>query len=678
MEKILKKIIGAIVAVTVICGVWPHSVAAETDGMGVSFNQLPGDEYIRDVEETTEETLETEASKIAIDANHFPDENFRNYLKSNTDIDKNQDGYLTTTEIADTRTINVRDLGIESLEGVEIFTNLKYLYCANNKLKSVDVSGNKKLIILFCNHNQITTLDLSNNTQLENLACYHNQLKALDVTKLINLTNLDCDSNQITELDLSKNSKLEELSCEFNALKSLDLSYNTSLTSLYCGNNYITSLNVSNCKNLLNLLCDDNQLTSLDITLLSQLTWLSCRENMLTELDLSKNVNLTRLDCSYCGLTTLDLSHNTALQSVGLGKNPMACLDVSMLPKLKTFSAYVEITVPGYSIDMAQFPGFDISKVSELSSISADGTVFTFAPYPYKEGYTNSGTYLYDCGNGKVMHVSLWRDSADMPVTSPVEVKKIEQFVIRLYDVCLNRIPDAAGLEDWTKQLKYGDRTGTTAAYGFVFSQEFRNHNYCNQCYVEHLYLAFMGREADAAGLADWVNKLNHGVTREEVFNGFAMSAEFKNLCGSYGIRQGEAIAVPATGTFATGPCTGCEKGDGVGDFVTRLYQVCLDRNPDQAGKDDWCNKLWTRQNTGETTAFGFVFSKEFTNRGLDNSTFIDYMYKAFFDRKPDAGGKAYWMQQMNAGVSREGVFKGFTGSEEFFNLCSKYGIVAK
>ena len=290
MEKILKKIIGAIVAITVICGVWPHSVAAETDGMGVSFNQLPGDEYIRDVEETTEETLETEASKIAIDANHFPDENFRNYLKSNTDIDKNQDGYLTTTEIADTRTINVRDLGIESLEGVEIFTNLKYLYCENNKLKSVDVSGNKNLIILFCNDNQIATLDLSNNTKLENLACYQNQLKALDVTKLINLTNLDCDGNQITKLDLSKNSKLEELSCEFNALKSLDLSYNTSLTSLYCDNNYITSLNVSNCKNILYLYCHDNQLANLDVTSLSQLKWLFCGENMLTELDLSKNV----------------------------------------------------------------------------------------------------------------------------------------------------------------------------------------------------------------------------------------------------------------------------------------------------------------------------------------------------------------------------------------------------
>ena len=48
-----------------------------------------------------------------------------------------------------------------------------------------------------------------------------------------------------------------------------------------------------------------------------------------------------------------------------------------------------------------------------------------------------------------------------------------------------------------------------------------------------------MGREADAAGLAYWVSRLDGGATRESVFYGFAHSAEFGRLCDAYGIERG-------------------------------------------------------------------------------------------------------------------------------------------
>lgn len=49
-----------------------------------------------------------------------------------------------------------------------------------------------------------------------------------------------------------------------------------------------------------------------------------------------------------------------------------------------------------------------------------------------------------------------------------------------------------------------------------------------------------MGRTSDAAGKENWVNALKHGtLTREEVFSGFANSAEFKNICSSYKINAG-------------------------------------------------------------------------------------------------------------------------------------------
>lgn len=253
---------------------------------------------------------------------------------------------------------------------------------------------------------------------------------------------------------------------------------------------------------------------------------------------------------------------------------------------------------------------------------------------------------------------------------------KIEQFVTRLYDVCLDRDPDEGGMNDWVNRLSNGTETGTSAAYGFIFSQEFQNRNFCNNDYVKQLYRAFMGREYDSDGLAGWVNGLESGMTREEVFNGFAQSAEFGNLCNEYGISLGNGIAIPQYGTVPKGKCSVCGATDGVTAFVTRLYNVCLDRQPEEAGLKDWTDNLWAHTKSGKDVAFGFIFSQEFTNKGLSDEDYVEYLYRAFFDRASDAGGKSDWLNRMHReGYSRLDVFNGFVGSAEFDNLCKKYGI---
>lgn len=50
----------------------------------------------------------------------------------------------------------------------------------------------------------------------------------------------------------------------------------------------------------------------------------------------------------------------------------------------------------------------------------------------------------------------------------------IEQFVTRLYQVCLNREPDDAGLNDWVNRLSSGQASGVEVSYGFVFSRNSR------------------------------------------------------------------------------------------------------------------------------------------------------------------------------------------------------------
>ncbi len=107
-------------------------------------------------------------------------------------------------------------------------------------------------------------------------------------------------------------------------------------------------------------------------------------------------------------------------------------------------------------------------------------------------------------------------------------------FASRLYTEALGRGYDNAGLEDWCGRLDAG-QSGAQVAYGFVFSQEMNDKNLSDEAFVEMLYKAIFGREADPEGLQNWINALTVH-TREEVFDLFTDSVEFGNLCDKAGI----------------------------------------------------------------------------------------------------------------------------------------------
>lgn len=114
--------------------------------------------------------------------------------------------------------------------------------------------------------------------------------------------------------------------------------------------------------------------------------------------------------------------------------------------------------------------------------------------------------------------------------------ENVVDFTRRLYSTCLGREPDSKGLDYWGREISNRRQSSTNVAYGFFFSQEFIEANYTNEEYIERLYLAFMDRPSDEQGRNDWLNRLNSGTSREEVFYGFANSVEFSELCSSYGI----------------------------------------------------------------------------------------------------------------------------------------------
>lgn len=263
---------------------------------------------------------------------YFPDANFRNYMISNFDLDK--DGKISISEANKVTNIKVGTKRIASLSGIEYLENLKSLDVSNSdeypyisgELTSLDLSNNKYLTTLKVDYNKIESINVAENIALTSFSCSNNQLTSLDLSNNTALTSLSCKRNQLTSLDLSENNVLTTLDCSYNKLTSLDLKNNKALTTLNCYNNKLSSVNVSNSISLTYLKCDSNQLTSLDLSNNKALCFLDCTSNQLTNLDISNNASLKQLYCSSNQLTSLDVSNVTSLYY----------LDCSPMPTLAT------------------------------------------------------------------------------------------------------------------------------------------------------------------------------------------------------------------------------------------------------------------------------------------------------------------------------------------------------
>ena len=241
-----------------------------------------------------------------------------------------------------------------------------------------------------------------------------------------------------------------------------------------------------------------------------------------------------------------------------------------------------------------------------------------------------------------------------------------EGFVYRLYNVALTREAEEAGLNNWNTQLTGKTKTAAEVAQGIFFSEEFQNHEYSDVQYVKLLYRTMFGREADTVGLKGWLDKLNSGMSREYVFRGFAESQEFENLCNSYNIERG---------TVTLGQYR--DKNEGATGYVARLYTKMLGRKFEETGIEYWCKEYLTGKVTIENIATnGFLHSQEFTNLNLSNEEFVTRMYQTFLNREPDEAGYKDWVGKLNSGEkTRDDLVYGFSLSQEFANLKKSYGL---
>ena len=238
---------------------------------------------------------------------------------------------------------------------------LRDIYCWNNQLKTLDVSGNKELESLNCSNNLLTALNVSGCTKLELLLADQNQLSALNVSQNTALRELSCGGNRLTALNLTKNTALEVLDCWGNQLSTLDVSRNKALEVLGCGSNLLTALNVSQSTALRELSCGGNRLTDLNVSQNTALQRLGCGGNRLTALNLDNNTALEALDCGELGLTQLDISQLTALKQLWCYDNQLTALDTSQNTALRELYCWSN-----------QLQTLDVSRNTALNLLDCD------------------------------------------------------------------------------------------------------------------------------------------------------------------------------------------------------------------------------------------------------------------------------------------------------------------
>lgn len=267
------------------------------------------------------------------------------------------------------------------------------------------------------------------------------------------------------------------------------------------------------------------------------------------------------------------------------------------------------------------------------------------------------GQYAYSgSGSGTVISEAVGTDAQ-------VAVKN---FVIRLYELVLGRTPETNGLANWYNALVTGSQTGAQAAQGFFFSEEFLNKNTSDTEYIETLYRTMLGRASDQNGMNYWKSNLKTGFSRTYIYRGFAESAEFSQICANAGIVRGSVAMTESR-----------DQNPGVTGFVSRLYSIAFSRTPDAGGLNNWTAAILGGARTPEQVGYEFFFSTEMKMKNLSDEEFVTLLYRVFLDREPDKNGINDWVGCMKAGMKRDAILYGISKSAEFNTILNSFGLSA-
>lgn len=319
------------------------------------------------------------------DTHLIPDLNFEQALV-NLGLDTNGlTGDISYADAANVTSLDVSNLNIETLYGVEKFVNLTSLNASNNNLSKINLNTLQNLQTLNLSNNNLSLIDLSNNNALINLNLSNNSLNGyvLNLAAKPNLTSVNVSNTNLLGLNIANgnNTNLTSFSAtncaNFSCIQVDDVTYaNTQVSNNMWfkdgGTSFNTNCNIPttyvvndpNLEQLLvNLGIDTNGMSG-DILVNDPLT--------ITDLDISNNsisdvtgldkfVNLENLNASNNQLTTIDLSSFNNLKTLNLAQNQLTTLDVSNNTDLTSLT-----------VNNNQLTGINVSNNTALVTLIAN------------------------------------------------------------------------------------------------------------------------------------------------------------------------------------------------------------------------------------------------------------------------------------------------------------------
>lgn len=316
----------------------------------------------------TEKTI-IDSEGVAVDAAHFPDEIFRQYLSSNFDSDS--DGYLSAEEmscITELKTSGTQLDDVEDFTGIEYLSSLETIYFSYTRIESLDISKNIALkTLILDNVYAIKEIDLSKNVNLENLELDYVDIHNVDLTNNPKLKrvciirhdgfvpfmeSLDLSQNPLLEelllassaeevdIDLSNNPNLKKLSLSGNAeLNYVDLSNNT-LLEYISGSFWGDTFKLPNLPRLKELIIDRGTVSEIDLSNLPELQFFQADCPNVTELDFSNNPELKEIVFNNGSLEKIDISACTKLNRLECYNNKLEKLDLTNKNEMKYILCY--------------------------------------------------------------------------------------------------------------------------------------------------------------------------------------------------------------------------------------------------------------------------------------------------------------------------------------------------
>lgn len=277
--------------------------------------------------------------------------------------------------------------------------------------------------------------------------------------------------------------------------------------------------------------------------------------------------------------------------------------------------------------------GLPTSYAWELFGISDDGlTLRSFATVPCPAGVA--------C----VLQASFFGHTQLLPVADVTNGPAADQ-ILRLYRAVFGRIPDEGGFDFWMSRYSEGEPLLNIVGE-FAQSQEFADRfgdSPTDEELIAALYRNTLGRDGDADGVSFWLDRRADGLSIPEMLVAFADSPE----------------NIERTGTRP--PITVAQ------GRVLRLYRAVLGREPDAGGLAFWVGEYEGGLSLDEM-AEQFTGQPEYTQLYGNDPTdteLVDAVYLNVLRRPGDAGGVAFWLDGLEAGLTVPELFVAFADSPE-------------